>query len=312
MLTPVTSTDADPRDNPAVAEAAEVSLRNVFAAHRWRILLTYLLFCIESSLRLAQPLVIGLAINDLLQGSYRGMWWFLGQHLAHLTTGTLRQMYDTRTFSQIYTGLASDLVLRQRQLGVPTSSIVARSTMSREFVDFFERHVPMAMQSVFSIAGALAILAWYDWLLVPVCLGLLFPAAILNRYYGRRTLFHSRRLHDQFEREVDLLAEGRDYQVQRHYATLARCRVSLSDCEAVNFALMELFVMAVIAGSLIHYCLNAAVQPGDVFAVFRYVLMFVMGLDSLPLMVAQFSRLRDIGRRMQPDRESCSVSGSSS
>ena len=287
----------------------EVSLRSVFSRYRPQILFTYLLFVVENLLLLAQPLVIGIAINDLFASSYRGLLLFLGQHSLHLAIGTTRQMYDTRVFTRIYTEVAGGLVLQQRRSGVATSSVVARSTLSREFVDFFERHVPIVMKSLFSIVGALLLLAWYDWLLVPICLGLLIPAAILNHRYGGQALFHSGQLHDQFEREVHIIGEGTNSQVRHHFSTLARCRVDLSDCEAINFALMELFVMGVIALSLVHYCLNATIQAGDVFAVFRYVLMFVVGLDSIPTIVGQLSRLRDIGTRMKPSGLKAATAG---
>ena len=74
--------------------------------------------------------------------------------------------------------------------------------------------------------------------------------------------------------------------------------VKLSDAEAINFSLMELFVLGLIVASLVHFCSRDAVQAGDIFAVFRYVLMFIMGLDSVPRLVQQMSRLRDIGMRM--------------
>jgi len=285
-----------PREPPAMPGM----LRGIFRRFRWQILFTYVLFTVENLLRLAQPLVLGIAINDLIHASYRGLFLFLGQHLAHLAIGTLRQMYDTRVFTGIYSEVASDLVLGQRRRDVAISQVSARTAMSRDYVDFFERHLPMAVAGMYSIVGALAFLAWYDWLLVPYCLGLLAPACVLNYYYGRRTFQLSGRLHDQIEREVEVISRCRDDEVRNHFGNLRRWQVRLSDCEAVNFGLMELFVMALMAATLIHYCLGggASVAPGDVFAVFRYMLMFVMGLDSLPRIVAQLSRLRDINGRV--------------
>src|SRR5262245_42779996 len=80
---------------------------------------------------------------------------------------------------------------------------------------------------------------------------------------------------------------------------LAGWRIKLSDSEAWNFGLMELFVLGLLATALWHYCSAGVVEPGSVFAVFRYVLMFVMGLDSVRMLVQQVSRLRDIGGRMR-------------
>ncbi|MBW3542909.1 MAG: ABC transporter six-transmembrane domain-containing protein [Planctomycetes bacterium] len=292
-----------PSENAAVAGGEAVvrrgpTLRSLFSTYRWRLLATYLLFNLENVLRLLQPLVLGLAIDGLLRQSYTGLAWFVAQHLAHLLISSFRQMYDTRAFAAIYSDLATELVVRQRRDAVDLSRVTARSALSRGFVEFFERHVPLVIRSAYSIGGALLLLAWYDWVLVAYCLVLLVPAMLLNAAYSRKTLALSRCLHDRYEGEVDVIGQGDPSQVRAHYDEVGRWRVRLSDAEAVNFSLMELFVLAALAGSLVHFCTTANPAAGEIFAVFRYVLMFIMGLDAVPKLVAQLSSLRDVGFRL--------------
>lgn len=277
-----------------------MTLKGLFRANRWRILATYALFSLENLLRLAQPLVLGWAINDLLNASYRGLFWFIAQHLSHLAIGTLRQMYDTRAFTAIYTGLATHLVAEQRKQGVEVSRVAARSAMSRHYVEFFERHVPMVIRALYSVVGALVMLAFYDPVLVLYCLGLIVPAFWLNRYYSKKTLALNNKLHDEYEREVEVIEQGGPEPVRGHYHAVAGWRVKLSDAEAINFSLMEFFILGVLVASLIHFCSGDSPPPaGDIFAVFRYVLMFIMGMDTVPRLIEQISRLRDIGVRVR-------------
>jgi hypothetical protein len=284
---------------PTDSEPVELTVRGLYRHNERCILLTYALFNLENLLRLAQPLVLGWAINDLLQGSYRGLSWFIGQHSAHLGIGTFRRMYDTRAFTAIYTDLATRLVSEQRSSGVEVSRVAARSAMSRHYVEFFEQHVPMVIRATYSIVGALVMLAVYDPMIVLYCLGLTLPAFRLNVHYGRKTLDLSGRLHDEFEREVQVIEQGEPHPVREHYHAVAGWRIRLSDAEAVNFSLMEFFILGVLVLSLVHFCTGASPPPaGDIFAVFRYLLMFVMGLDTVPRLVQQLSRLKDIGRRM--------------
>lgn len=276
------------------------TLQTLFRAYRGRILLTYALFNLENILRLLQPLVLGLAINDLLLGSYLGLALFVAQHLGHLAVGTLRRMYDTRTFTGIYTDLASGLVIRQRDRQVAVSAVAARSTLSRVFVEFFERDVPALVRALYSVIGALVLLAWYDWLLVPLCVVLLAPAYMLNKLYGRKTFLCNRRLHDELEREVAVIHQGKPAEIRDHYQRVAGWRVKLSDWEALNFGLMELFILGLMVAALARSC-HLGAAPGDIFAIFRYVLMFIMGLDSVPILVQQMGRLRDVGRRLRDE-----------
>ncbi len=274
-------------------------LRGIFATNKAKLALTYLLFNVENLLRLSQPFVLGLAVNDLLNESSFGLLLFVGQHLTHLLISSLRQMYDTRVFSGMYTELATRLVVEQRSAEIGTSRVAARSSLSREFVDFFESHVPLIIRAGYSIIGALVMLAYYDRTLVPVCLGLLLPAVVLNRIYARRTLDLSRQLHDKLEREVDVIDSGNESSVRRHYSDLASCRIKLSDCEALNFGTMELFVLGVLVVALLRTCSTITASPGEIFAVFRYVLMLLMGVDAIPKLVQQLSRLSDLSNRMR-------------
>jgi len=298
------SADADSPDESVsrsdVAEpAAPLTLRSLFAANKRRMLATYALFNLENLLRLAQPFVLGMAINDLLGGTFFGLYLFVAQHLAHLLISSARRMYDTRAFNAIYTELATGLVTDQRGREIDVSRVSARSALSRGYVEFFENHVPMLIRAAYSVVGALLLLGWYDWTLIPYCLALIVPAVLLNSAYGRKTLVLSRKLHDQFEREVDVIGRGDAEEVRRHYDHVARSRVRLSDAEALNFGLMELFILGLMVAALIHFCTTGTAQAGDIFAVFRYVMMFIMGLDSVPKLVQQMSRLRDIGFRMR-------------
>src|SRR5712691_423795 len=287
-----------PTSRTAEVETTQNPLKAIFAANRVKLLLTYFLFNVENLLRLAQPLVIGLAINDLLHDSSFGLLLFVAQHLTHLLISTLRQMYDTRVYTAIYSDLATKLVVEQRGRDVGVSRVAARSSLSREFVEFFENHVPLLIRSSYSIIGALVMLAFYDRLLVPICLGLLVPAVVLNRIYSRKTFELSRQLHDQLEHEVDVIEPGREPIVRRHYESVAGWRVKLSDCEALNFGTMELFVLGVLVLALLRTCSTPAVSAGAIFAVFRYVLMLLMGLDSVPKLVQHLSRLRDLSQRL--------------
>ncbi len=274
-------------------------LRAIFTAYRAKLLLTYFLFNLENLLRLSQPFVLGMAINDLLHESSFGLLLFVGQHLTHLLVSSARQMYDTRVFTGIYTNLATKLVVEQRGREVGLSRVAARSSLSREFVEFFENHVPLLIKSLYSVVGALVMLMFYDRVLVPICLGLLLPAIVLNRIYSRRTFELNRQLHDQLEGEVDVIEQSHEPSVCRHYDAVASWRVKLSDSEALNFGTMEVFVLGVMVLALLRTCSSLTASPGDIFAVFRYVLMLLMGVDGIPKLVQQFSRLRDLTHRMQ-------------
>ena len=281
-----------------MSDTSPFRLRALFAENRIRILSTYALFTIENLLRLAQPFALGWAINDLLTGQMLGVGVLVGQHVLHLLVGLVRQVYDTRTFSAIYSDLATRMIVSQRASGVDVSRVTARASLSREFVEFFERSIPMLMKVGFSVAGSVIMLAWYDWMIVACCLGLLIPAALLSRHYSKWTRRLSRSLHDELEKEVDVIHSQNEIDVRNHFDEVARWRIKLSNAEAINFGLMECFILGAIVAVLFRACHLPSVQAGDIFAVFRYLMLLLMGLDGLPRLIQQVSRLRDVSARL--------------
>ena len=294
-----TSLEAEPAlRRRSMSGTSPFQLQTLFSENRLRILATYTLFTIENLLRLAQPFALGWAINDLLTGQMLGVGVLVGQHVLHLVVGLVRQVYDTRTFSAIYSDLATRMIVAQRASGVDVSRVTARASLSREFVEFFERSIPMLMKVGFSVAGSVLMLAWYDWLIVTCCLGLLIPAALLSQHYSRLTRRLSRGLHDELEKEVDVIHSQNEIDVRNHFDEVARWRIKLSNAEAINFGLMECFILGAIVAVLFRACHLPTVQAGDIFAVFRYLMLLLMGLDGLPRLIQQVSRLRDISSRL--------------
>jgi hypothetical protein len=263
------------RAQGTVRAAGELTpLLRLFRAN-WRpLLLTYALYNVENLLSLAHPLVLGVAINGLIRSEYRGLALLVGQHLAHLFVGTARHA------------------------GVGVSTVAARSGLSRELVDFFEHHLKAVFASIYGVIGALAMLVVYDRLLVLLCGLMLAPLVILSRRLARRSFGVNAALNDQLEREVEVIEDGRTGLVSDHYCRLARYQVRLSDLGAWNFLQMEFFVLALIVAALARYCARPGVEAGDIYAVFAYILMFIGGLDCVPMLIQQLARLHDIGGRV--------------
>lgn len=260
--------------------------------------MTYIVTLAENLFELSYPSLTGLAVNGLLKHDFTGLWLLLGVWLAHTATGVFRQSYDTRVFAEIYTDLATRTVSEQETKGFSTSQIVARSSLSREFVNFFERDIPATVNSLFGLLGALVLLFFYDAWSAGFCLMLLVPLAILNRRYSNRTLTLNKRLNNQLEREVTMLTQRRPSRVFGHYRLLAKWRISLSDAEAMNWGIMELFSIILSAAVIIRIASLPHIEPGTIYAMLAYLWNFIASLNHVPALVQQLSRLQDIARRM--------------
>jgi ABC transporter transmembrane region len=279
--------------------AAAGSLAPLLREHRWGILLTYSLFNMENLGRLAQPWFLGWAVNDLLAERSLGLAMVAIQYLVVLALSAFRQICDTRVFSRIYAELATRLVDEQRSRNVELSRLAARSALSREMVDFFERDVPVLFYTLYSVVGSLIMISLFDSILVVPCLVFLVSTFLLACRLAKRTLVLNRGLNDQIEQEVDILQHSPRERVEGHYQLLRGWRIGLCNVQALNFVATEGLALILLGVVLVRACRSLDEDVGALFSLLGYVVILTSALGHLPLWVQQMSRLRDICRRLK-------------
>ena len=266
---------------------------------RWRMALTYALTVIEDLLELSYPWATGLAINGLLAQDYRMIAPVMIAWVLHTAIGCCRQMYDTRLYTEIYNAIVIDTVLRQRQSGIEPTKVAARSAMSRELVTFFEKDMPVVLNSLVSIVGSAAILFYYDLVIGAVAALLLVPVAVINRGYMRRSLTLNEGLNNRLEQEVQVIEAAQERAVTRHFAKVRAWRVKLSDADALNWTAIEGLSILVFLLVLLRVAYMPNADVGTIFAIFVYVWRLMEKLDLMPQIVQQLMRLKDIRRRIE-------------
>jgi ABC-type multidrug transport system fused ATPase/permease subunit len=283
-------------DSPPVASKSVLQTIRPF---RWRIAFTYALTVIEDLLELSYPWATGLAINGLLAQDYRMIAPVMIAWVLHTAIGCGRQMYDTRLYTRVYNTIVIDTVMRQRQAGIEPTKVAARSAMSREFVTFFEKDMPVVLNTLVTIVGSAAILFWYDLLIGTICAALFIPVATLNRRYMRRTLMLNEGLNNQLEHEVRIVDAAREPEVAKHFTDVRSWRVKLSDADAYNWTAIEAFSILAFLLVLARVTYMPGADVGTIFAIFVYVWRLMEKLDLMPQIVQQLMRLKDIRRRIE-------------
>jgi ABC-type multidrug transport system fused ATPase/permease subunit len=270
---------------------------------RWRIGLTYTLTFIEDLLELSYPWATGLAIDGLLRDE---LWeaapivvaWTLRSGI-----GLFRQMYDTRLYTDVYNTIVEDTILRQRKAGIKATTVAARSAMSRDFVTFFEKDVPVLVTSLIGIVGSAAILFWYDLIIGAIAASLFIPVILVNRLYIRVTLRLNEGLNTQLEQEVQAIEKAEGEPLKHHFDQVRCWRIRLSDAEAYNWTFIEVLSIFVFVAVLVRATyLDPGpddILAGQIFAILTYVWRLMENLDNVPQLVQQITRLHDIRKRIE-------------
>ncbi|MFN8251129.1 MAG: ABC transporter six-transmembrane domain-containing protein [Ferruginibacter sp.] len=275
-------------------------LKSLMLKHRGQLVFTYILFSLEMLGGLLRPFFLGMAINDLMKGSYEGLIFLSAAHFLTLSVGTLRHMYDTRTYSAIYVSLVTKFLSR-RIYQKDVSKLSAHSTLAREFVDFLEFDLVYVIEAAYNILGSLVLMFFYDAKVVMLCLAVLVPVVLTSKLYGKKMKQLNRSKNDELENQVDVISHGNTRELKKHYNSLRFWQIKISDQEAFNYGFMELLVMVVLGTSLLltYKTSGTAILAGNVVGIFFYVTNFAKGLETIPYMVQRLTSLSDITRRIE-------------
>jgi hypothetical protein len=156
----------------------------------------------------------------------------------------------------------------------------------------------VVITALIGIVGSAAILLWYD-LVIGALVSLLFiPVYLVNRVYVRVTTDLNHALNNQLEKEVAFIETVNATEIRTHFSEVRKWRVKLSDAAAYNWTIIEVLSIFVFIGILMRATAMADLDTGDIFAILVYVWKLMEGLDHVPTIVQQLTRLRDISRRI--------------
>jgi len=275
-----------------------LSVFGILQSNPWKIAAVFSLVALENVLLLSYPIFAGYAINSIIAGNALSAATYAGVVLSFWLVGASRRAVDTRVYTEIYAKLAVSVALDQRNRGEDISTSAARVTLSREFIEFFDKHMPVLVTTVFSIFGASLML-----IIIEIQVGLATAVILtlsliwLPGFSRKNELLHER-LNNRLEREIALVSNTRRATLLRHYRSISVLRVSLSDREAFAYILIGSLAAGLFLFSFIKLSAEPNINPGHVYAVITYIWTFVSSLDETPTLVDQIARLKNIGKRI--------------
>ncbi|HAF51302.1 MAG TPA: hypothetical protein DCL03_01120 [Leclercia adecarboxylata] len=266
--------------------------------HSRKLILTFLLVAAENITMLLYPLLAGFAINAIVTGQALHAVLYAVMVFVMWAIGAARRSIDTRTFARIYAELAVPVIIAQREEQHSASTIAARVALSREFVDFFEKHLPVLVTSVASIIGAAVMLLLLQFWTGVACLFILAFFALFLPGFSSRNEALFVRLNDRLEKEVAFVNSASRRSLSRHYDVLARLRIKLSDREAFGYLAIGTVTAILFASTILTMSFEGGLDAGHIYSVMTYMWMFASSLDDGPQLLEKYSQLKDIGKRV--------------
>lgn len=282
----------------ALEDGDVISLRQLFTRFRWQILGTWLLVLTEASLLLMFPLMMGMAIDGLLQQMYLGLYLLAIIGISTVLVGSVRRFYDTRLYSRIYRSAAEQIVEHERVRNSDVSVVSARTGMATELVEFLENSFPGIIDCVIGLGGAL-VMIWF--LQAKVFVGCLVATGVVAVIYSvtRQTTYAlNKEANDETESAVEILSNGTRVDVAAHFRRVTLWNIRLSDLETVNFSISWLVMIAVLLFAVVVTIQSGVTAQGKVLSILMYVFGYVESVAAIPLFFQQFIRLQEIAHRI--------------
>ena len=275
------------------------ALKTIGNTHRKKLLVAFSLVGLENILMLTYPMFGGFAVNAVMEGNAWKAVTYGFFVLAIWLVGSARRSVDTRVFARVYSEIIVPIIVKQREQGQTPSKISARVELSREFVDFFEMHLPTAVTSIFSMVGASLMLLYLEfWAGVLSCVILLIFTLLLPRFARISSRLYLV-LNNRLERDVDVIGQSPEPTLHKHYKFLAHLRILISNREAFGFLMNGIAVSVLFGFTFVWLTLNGYGSAGHIYSITTYLWMFAMSLDDMPRLVESYSNLKDISERVE-------------
>lgn len=259
---------------------------------------TFALLTVENVLGVAEPLVLGIAINRLVEQDWTGLAWLAALELTFIIVGIVRRMYDTRVYTRIYAKVGSDLVAREQAKGSPITQVNARADLIKEVVDFFEQILPLSLTAGFTLIGSLVMIAFLDFRVFVVATVATVLTGLVFWIASKRIHTLNKALNNQYERQIEVFERMHASSRDRHFRRLAMWQVRLSDLESLNFGLTYLFLIAAMLFGIYDAVTRLDAPIGTVFALMTYLFQFVQSVVALPITYQQGIRTSEITQRV--------------
>ncbi|MGX2950718.1 ABC transporter six-transmembrane domain-containing protein [Ursidibacter sp. B-7004-1] len=273
------------------------TLKRIAIDNKGKLSATFGLVALENALFLLYPLVGSFAVNAVLAGETLKALVYALMVFGIWSVGSARRAVDTRAFVRIYADLAVKAIVNEKQKG-STSTAAAHAALARQFVAFFEEHLPVLITALFNVFGSVLMLLIMEFYAGVVALLILLAFAILLPSYSKKNDKLYFKLNNRLENEVNTIEQNRPYQLVKHYDLLAKIRIAISNREAFSYLAIGVS-MAILFGTTLVILSTKTVQAGHIYAVITYLWGFAMSLDDMPRLVEKFSELKDIGKRVE-------------
>ena len=271
-----------------------MTLKNIYKRFSGRISITLAVVLVEGLLFVLFPLLIGVAIQSVIDNEYTGLYMLAALCLAVLIVGAGRRFYDSRIYGGIYVELSTELSNKKQN----TSVVTANVNLLREVVEFFENSLPSIINNIIGLVGTLFLLIVLNVYIFLGCLAIILIIVAIYWLSSGKTLRYNHEYNNEYEKQVNILDQKSEKESGLHFRRMMKWNIRLSDLETYNFSGVWFAMSVLLCLSILIVLKNDDISYGVVFSIVMYVFQFIESSINLPFYYQETLRLKDISHRL--------------
>jgi ABC-type multidrug transport system fused ATPase/permease subunit len=273
------------------------NITDIIKKYKWKILLIYAYVFFTQVLYLAEPYILGKAIDGVLVKEYKFILILLGIFLTENLLMYKRMVYDTKVYVQIYNEIVFDYLKRDDDSDA--SSKIARTELTNNFINFLENDLQYFIMALMSIVGSLYFIFLGSWLTGVVVACCLLPTVLIVRIYYKKISQGMRVGHTHYEQKFGTMNAADEGKIETFFKRRKRLIVNQSTLQGKHWASLNSVKSIFLVAAVIIFSQNAGLSQGQAVSMYAYINQFLMSLMSVPIGVETFARIRDVLKRLK-------------
>jgi ABC-type multidrug transport system fused ATPase/permease subunit len=274
-------------------------LKTLITTHKYQLVLVYAINLLETTFYLFIPAAAGYCIDHFIEKQFWGVWAFAVAYIGWQGIATVRKMIDTRIFTKMYANISLKIIQHHKETGIESGIINARVELLKQVVQFFEEDFPFMLNSIIEMFGSAFLLYFYNPKILLVCIIIVVPSFIANRFYSRKMIAATTAVNNEYEKQIDVIVHQQEHEIADYFGFVRQLNIRKSNLEAFNFATLEFFVFAMIVSSLYIITQTDNIKYGEIVATYGYINRFAFSFDFIPHLTGRVANLQDINKRIE-------------
>jgi ABC-type multidrug transport system fused ATPase/permease subunit len=286
-----------------------MTITDIVRKFKFPILLVLSFVLLENIAWIIEPTFFGKLLDALIERFYDKekvnyllpLFIWIVIYLLNVAGGTLHRFFSGNVYARIYADTATEVITSSRKKGLPTSTIVARAELAKEYMVFLRERLPEVTWQLSATFGAIIALFFYDWRIAALAVVVIVPIGMINNVYRKHVVTIQRSLHDKREDQYMVIETGNAASIREYFCHLVQPQSRIAKWSSIDYLIIKVLLMFIFIGVLFIAVDVDQFSTGKTYAIVSYIWTFIASTDYIPGLMESITVVRELNSRFKEE-----------